>query len=263
MLKQILRTSSIVAIASVLPLITAAPAKSIPISFDWQKILNLDFKQKDLELILDDGTVLYLDLNKLNSVLSGDLAPEINGVSDPTNLIKTAAVSILGKDGGIDWNSILNSPTFLDNSYQIANGSIKLGRQNGGLPISIDYVQLSQVLQASNKAIAGNNAKSQENNEATESIFKDASMVYADVSATTPNSTLEAIEQSNKIAIANGLAGIAQTKHVQTLVRSLEINNTLEQTKQERERAERLKKEFGYGIGARDLGISRALSRRK
>ncbi|PSB02388.1 hypothetical protein [Merismopedia glauca] len=218
----------------------------------------------DRDVLEELSKVLGIDsynLGSLDEILNGTQAPENAGVSDPDNSILVQPISIIGKDG-VNWDEILGNSTFEENALKIANGSIKLGAKNGGVPIAIDYVKLSQILQVSSQAIAANNEKTQANNQVTESVFQDAADTYDRVYSTPANSTLEAIEQSNQIAIANGLVGMAQTKHIQSLVRSLEVSNALSLAEKNQERGQRLKNEIQVGVLERDVGLSRAFLHR-
>jgi hypothetical protein len=249
MLKKLCLTSMAIALI----LSSLYPAQAIVIKWEQLK----DFNTIDLNTILKDSDIISID--ELNQILSN---PENNGVVDPNHTIPIKPVSIEGKDGRINWDVLLDDPEFGANIYQIANGSLKLGNKEGGVPISIDYVKLSQILQVSTQAVAENSKQNQANNEATESIFQDAANVYGEVASTPPNSTLEAIEQSNKIAIANGLVGMSQTKHVQALVSSLEVSNALDLSELEKARADRFKAQISIGIADRDLALSREFSNR-
>jgi hypothetical protein len=215
--------------------------------------LSQIFNAETLEQILADNGI---DLSTFKQVLSRINSPESIGLNDLGKFIKIEPVDLTTHGGGVNWAKILTDPKLNENNYRIASGS---SESQDATSVGVDYVMLSQLLQAANAEAANINEVTQSNNLVTKSIFQDAAATYDEAAANPPNSTLEALEQSNKIAIANGMIGVAQTKHLQNLARSLETNSAIQINSLNEERVDRLKENIHQEVVDYNVRVSQAL----
>lgn len=197
-----------------------------------------------------------VDTDKVNKVLGGDNTLSALGITNPDFKIPLFSVNIGAASGGIDWHKFITGSEVSRNAFKISNASIDLASSGKGVFLPFDLVKAQQLLNTAEFSFASNNQVNQNNNLATESVFKDSALVYSNISITPPNSTLEALEQSNNIAIANGTIAMSQTKHLQSLVSSQENINAAMLNQQNRE-LNKERKEKNYKPGERDWKIAR------
>lgn len=170
---------------------------------------------------------------------------DINGV---------AGIDLFRKDGGINAQAILNDSQ--DSAYSISKDTI-----GTNTPLSTDTVMQSQANQTAREAMAKNSKVNEKLAESTSIALKDTATTYNDVVNTPPDSSLEAIEQSNQVAMATGALTAQQIKASHSLGRTMETANVLAAADQQQKSTERLYKDIDSQIIRSDEQMSRAISR--
>jgi hypothetical protein len=163
---------------------------------------------------------------------------------------KAAGVEIFRKDGGINAQAILNGSQ--ENAY-----GLKTSSSNSDI-LSMDTIMSSQAVTASREAIASQSKSNQKLSEDTGTILRDAAETYNEVISNEPRSSLESLDQSNKIAMATGAINSQQVKSMQSLGRSIETSNVLANTAQQQKTTDRIYSDLNSRIQLRESQMARA-----
>jgi hypothetical protein len=193
----------------------------------------------------DDETMAFL-----KEVSSKVTTGQAFGLSDVNGV---AGIELFRKDGGINVQAILNDSQ--DSAYSISKSTI-----GTDTPLSTDTIMQSQATQTAREAMAKNSKVNEKLAESTSTVLKDAATTYNDVVNAPPDSSLEAIEQSNQVAIATGSINAQQIKASQSLGRTMETANVLAAAAQQQKSTERFYKDIDAQIIRSDEQMSRAIS---
>jgi hypothetical protein len=163
------------------------------------------------------------------------------------------------EDGGLDIDGLLNK------GQEGAWGTADAISSSKSTPsdIGADYILGAATVNAAREAAAANSESNKKLSKSTAEVFTNSAEVFNEVASTPAESSMQGIEQSNQIAMANGSITAQNTKVLQSVNRSLETSNALKITEQSTTNAKMLKSDLNSGAIELDSQRSRVLTMRR